>query len=118
MKAYFFFFAIFALAAGSFWGARQKLNRILLAWSVPVIVFLAYFSTMKSFQYMLPVGIPLYCGALLFPVITDNPPNSKWPGFLAKPQAGKVIWGITLAFFTSQLIINLVILVLFAQRGR
>jgi hypothetical protein len=118
MKAYFFFFAIFALAAGSFWGARQKLNRILLAWSVPVVVFLAYFSTMKSFQYMLPVGIPLYCGALLFPAIAEAPPGSKWLGFLAKPQAGKIAWGVTLAFFVSQLIINLVILVLFAQRGR
>jgi len=118
MKAYFFYFAVFALAAGSLWGAMKKLNRILLAWSVPVIIFLAYFSTMKSFQYMLPVGIPLYCGALLFPAIAGAPPGSKWLGFLAKPQAGKIIWGITLAFFTSQLIINLVILVLFAQRGR
>lgn len=118
MKAYFFFFAIIALAAGSLWGPRKRLNRILLAWSLPVIVFLAYFSTMKSFQYMLPVGIPLSCGALLFPAIAEASPGSKWLSFLAKPQAGKIAWGVTLAFFASQLIINLVILVLFAQRGR
>jgi hypothetical protein len=118
MKEPFFFFAIFALAAGSLWGSRKRLNRILLAWSLPVIIFLAYFSTMKSFQYMLPVGIPLYCGAMLFPAITDEPPNPKWPGYLSKPQAGKIAWGVTLAFFASQLVINLVILALFAQRGR
>ena len=70
MKAYFFFLATIAVAAGSLWGPWKKLNRILLAWCLPVTLFLAYFSAMKSFQYMLPVAIPLYCGAALFPEIT------------------------------------------------
>ncbi len=118
MKAYFFFFTAFALVAGSLWGSKKTLNRILLAWCLPVTIFLAYFSAMKSFQYMLPVGVPLYCGAFLFPTITENPPTSKWLRFLAKPLTRKIIQGVTLAFFASQFIINLVILVLFAQRGR
>ncbi len=67
MKAYFFYFAVFALAAGSLWGAMKKLNRILLAWSVPVIIFLAYFSTMKSFQYMLPVAHTALLRGAAFP---------------------------------------------------
>ena len=118
MKAYFFFFATFALVAGSLWGSRKALNRILLAWCLPATIFLAYFSAMKSFQYMLPVGIPLYCGAFLFPAIAENPTYPKWLSFLAKPLTRKIIWWVTLAFFASQFIINLVILVLFAQRGR
>ncbi len=118
MKAYFFFFAAFALPAGALWGSRKALNRLLLAWCLPVILFLAYISTMKSFQYMLPVGIPLYCGAFLFPAITENPPTLKWLSFLAKPLAREIIRGVTLAFFISQLVINLIILYLFAVRGR
>jgi hypothetical protein len=118
MKAYFFFFAYLALAAGALWGSRKKLNRILLAWSLPVTLFLAYYSAMKSFQYMLPVAIPLYCGAALFPEITGDRSTPKWLGFLAKPFIRKIIWGFTLAFFASQLIVSLVILYLFALRGR
>ena len=118
MKAYFFFFAYFALVAGSLWGSRKALNRILLAWCVPTTIFLAYFSAMKSLQYMLPVAIPLYCGAFLFPTITENPTNSKWLAFLAKPLTRKIVWGVTLAFLASQFIVNLVILVIFVHRGR
>ena len=93
MKAYFFFFASFAMAAGALWGSRKKLSRILLAWSLPVTLFLAYFSTMKSFQYMLPVAIPLYCGAALFPEITGNTPYPKWLGFLENRLPGKLPGG-------------------------
>ncbi len=118
MKAYFFFFAILALAAGALLGSRKALNRLLLAWCVPVILFLAYVSTMKSFQYMLPVGIPLYCGAFLFPAIAENPTYPKWLNFLAKPLTREIIRGVTLAFFISQLVVNLIILYLFAVRGR
>lgn len=118
MKAYFFFFAFFALGSGALWGSKKMLSRFLLAWCVPATIFLVYFSATKNFQYLLQVAIPLYCGAFLFPNITDNPPNSKWLAFLAKPLTRKIVWGITLAFFASQFIINLVILVLFAQRGR
>jgi hypothetical protein len=118
MKADLFFFAVLALVMGSVWGSQKTLNRIILAWSAPVVVFLAYFSAMKSFQYMLPVGIPLYMGAFLFPAMTDSPGDSKWGTFLAKPLTKKIAWWITLAFFAGQFVVNLVILVLFAQRGR
>jgi hypothetical protein len=118
MQGYFFFFAFFALGFGSFWGSKKVLNRFLLGWCLPATIFLAYFSAMKSFQYMLPVGIPLYCGAFLFPNITDNPPFSKSLAFLSRPLTRKIIWGITLALFASQLIVNLIILYLFVIRGR
>jgi len=118
MKGYFFFFAYIALVAGSLLGTKQYLNRILLAWCVPTTIFLVYFSAMKNFQYLLPLAIPLFCGAFLFPNISEIPPNSKWYPFLGKPLSRKIIRGVTIVLFASQLIINLVILYLLAVRGR
>jgi hypothetical protein len=118
MKGYFFFFAIFALAAGSLWGSRVRLNRILLGWCAVTVIFLAYFVALKNFQYMLPVALPLYCGALLFPAVTEGPPGQKQPAFLVWPTTRRAVRRITLLLFGSQLGINLVILVLYAVRGR
>ena len=117
MKAYFFYFAYFSLAAGSIWGSRKYLSRILLAWSVAISIFLVYFSAMKNFQYMLPVAVPLFIGASLLAGITQGNGDSKWAGWLSKPITRKIVVGVTAAFFASQLIINLVILYLFAVRG-
>jgi hypothetical protein len=117
MKGYFFFFAYFALAAGSLWGARKYLNRILLAWCVPATIFLVYFSAMKNFQYTLPVAIPLYCGAFLLHSLGEAGTYPKWLAFLQKSLTRKIILGITVAFFASQFVINIIILYLFAIRG-
>jgi len=116
MHAYFFFFTALALAAGSLLGSRKALNRILLGWSAPALFFLVYFVAMKNFQYMLPVVAPLYCGAALFPCITEGSPGG--PAFLARPLTGKIVQWLTIAFFASQFAVNLVILVLYAIRGR
>lgn len=118
MKPYFFFFAIFSLAIGSLMGNRKYLNRILLAWSAATVFFLAYFVAMKNFQYMLPVVAPLYCGAFLFPSITEGGATLPWLAFLQKPLARKIAQGITIAFIASQFVINLIILYLYVVRGR
>jgi hypothetical protein len=117
MKGYFFFFAYIALAAGSIWGSRKYFCRILLAWCVATTIFLVYFSAMKNFQYMLPMAIPLFCGAFLFPSITEISTYSKWFAWLGKSLTRKIFVAVTTALFASQLIINLVILYLFAVRG-
>jgi hypothetical protein len=116
MKGYFFFFAFFSLMAGSLWGTRKFLNRILLAWCVPTTIFLVYFSAMKNFQYLLPMAIPLYCGAFLFPDNTEINLNSKWLSFLEKPLTRKIVWGVTITLFAGQFIINLIILYLYWSR--
>jgi hypothetical protein len=67
---------------------------------------------------MLPVALPLYCGALLFPAVTEGPPGQKQPAFLVWPTTRRAVRRITLLLFGSQLGINLVILVLYAVRGR
>ena len=117
MKGYFFYFSIFALIAGSLWGARVRLNRILLGWCAVTTFFLTYFVALKNFQYMLPLAIPLYCGAFLFPAVTAGNPDTKWGAFLARPGTRKVVWGITILMFASQFVINLVILGLYVIRG-
>ena len=73
---------------------------------------------MKNFQYMLPVVVPLYCGAFLFPSATEG--SAVLPGlaFLQKPLAHKVVRGVTIAFIASQFVINLIILYLYVVRGR
>jgi hypothetical protein len=118
MKPYFFFFAVFALVVGSIMGSRKTLNRILLAWSAATVFFLAYFVAMKNFQYMLPVVAPLYCGAFLFPSITEGGAAVPWLAFLQKPLARKLAQGLTIAFIASQFVINLIILYLYVVRGR
>ena len=118
MKGYFFYFSIFALVAGSLWGSRAALNRILLGWCAVTALFLAYFVALKNFQYMLPLALPLYCGAFLFPAVTEVPPTSKWRTFLGRPATRKTVGWITLLMFASQFVINLIILGLYALRGR
>lgn len=118
MKGYFFYFSFLALIAGSLWGSRRYLNRVLLGWCAATAIFLIYFVAMKNFQYMLPLAVPLYCGAFLFPASMDIDPNPKGVSFLTEPPARKIIRGLTIAIFLSQFIVNLVILYLYLIRGR
>jgi len=118
MKEYFFFFAVFALIAGSIVGSRKYLNRILLAWSAPTVFFLAFFVAMKNFQYMLPVVIPLYCGAFMFPSVTEGSPSRPGLTFMEKPLARKIVQGVTITFVASQFVINLIILYFNVMRWR
>ncbi|MGD0879675.1 MAG: glycosyltransferase family 39 protein [Anaerolineales bacterium] len=118
MKSYFFFFAVFALVTGSLLGSRKYLNRILLAWSAVTVVFLAYSVAMKNFQYMLPVVLPLYGGAFLFPSITEGSAILPGLAFLEKPMTQKIVQWVTVAFIASQFVINLIILYLYVARGR
>jgi hypothetical protein len=110
MKGYFFFFSFFALLVGSLWGSRVTLSRILLAWCAPTALFLIYFVALKNFQYMLPLAVPLYCGALLLPAVLDESPAPQRLPFLAKPLTKKILRGMIYALFASQFIINLVLL--------
>jgi hypothetical protein len=111
MKPFFFFFAVIALLLGSLWGSRKTLSRLVLAWSVVVAIFLFNFSAMKAFQYMLPLMLPLFLGALLFPSPAEIFSNSKPPAFLASPLTRKVLWGIPILVFSIQFIINIGIII-------
>ena len=51
------------LAAGCIWGPNRAANRLLLAWSVPLSLYLFYFVAPKPDHYWLPVMLPLFSAA-------------------------------------------------------
>jgi hypothetical protein len=108
MRGYFFYFAFFALAAGALVGSATTLNRILLSWCAVTTIYLVNFLAVKSFQYMLPMIIPLYAGAFLFPAIAGGKPIPGKLAFLSHPRMYKLLLVITIGMFTSQFIFNLI----------
>jgi hypothetical protein len=118
MKSYLFFFSFLALLAASFWGPRTTLARLVLGWCLVTSTFLAYFVAIKNFQYMLPLAAPLLCAPFLLPSIIQPASGREQPAWLAKPLTARIVWGLTIAMVGSQWIINLVILGLYAIRGR
>jgi hypothetical protein len=106
-QSYFFFFLFFALAAGSLWGSETYLNRLLLAWCVVVAGYLIYFVAVKSYQYMLPLMVPLYSGAFLFPEVATVSGQARWHKILGHPRTKPILWTITALLCGSQFIVNL-----------
>src|SRR5450759_467636 len=51
------------LAAGCIWGPNRAANRLLLAWGVPLSLYLFYFVAPKPDHYWLPVMLPLFSSA-------------------------------------------------------
>ena len=110
MKPFFFFFSFFTLFIGSIWGKRKYLYRLLLAWSIPTGFFLIYFTAMKSFQYMLPLMIPLFLGGLMSTSLIVSEQDSKTQSLLKKPLIQKTLWLIIVLICFIQFSINFFIL--------
>jgi hypothetical protein len=117
MKPFFFFFAVFSLLVTSLWGARKTLSRLILAWSVATASFLVSFAAMKNFQYMLPLMMPLFLGALLFPFLAGDRPDANIPALLKKPLTYKILWGVTGIVCLVQFIINCSIVINSSMMG-
>ena len=111
MQPFFFFFAVLALVLGSLWGSRKTINRLVLAWSAATGYYLMTFSAMKNFQYMLPLMMPLFLGALMFPSLAKADPDSNQSAYFRKPWVGKVLWAITIVVVLAQFVINLDIVI-------
>jgi len=107
MQDFFFYFCVFAGLAGSLIGREKMLNRLIMAWCVVVGTYLVGWIAVKSFQYMLPMMIPLYACAFMFPRLAGGHDYPSWLSFLARPRAGMVLWGITLAMLAAQFIFNI-----------
>ena len=110
MNSFFFFFSFLALLVGSLWGTRKYLNRLILAWSLPVTYFIVNFSAMKSFQYMFPIMIPLFLGVFLSFSLPDGKQESGELAFFNKQWVRWIVWGITGIFLLLQFVININIL--------
>ena len=111
MQPFFFFFAVVSLLAGSLWGNRKTINRLILAWSAATGFYLINFSAMKNFQYMLPLMMPLFLGALMFPSLAQGGLDPNLPAFFRNPLTGKVLWAITILVVLAQFTINLDIVI-------
>jgi hypothetical protein len=111
MQPFFFFFAVLALVIGSLWGSRKSINRLILAWSAASGFYLINFSVMKNFQYMLPLMMPLFLGAFMFPSLAETGPDSDLPSFFRNPLVGKVLWALTILVVLAQFAINLDIVI-------
>jgi hypothetical protein len=78
---------------------------------VVVAIFLFNFTAMKAFQYMLPLMMPLFLGAFLFPAPAEFNQNLKALAFLTGSLTRKVLWGIPILVFSIQFIINIGIII-------
>lgn len=73
------------LVIGGFSGRRQSINRLILAWCVPIGIYVLWFVSPKPDHYLLPVILPLASGVLsainLLTVWLSRP--EKWKQALA-----------------------------------
>ena len=109
MKPFFLGFASISVVLGSFFGSRKTLNRLILAWSLAAGFFLVNFAAMKNFVYLMPLMMPLFLGAALFPSLMDGLSLNGKMAFLNHPVTTKIGIGITLIFFLVQFVINTII---------
>jgi hypothetical protein len=107
MQDFFFYFSCFALVAGSLVGTQKTLNRLILAWSSVVGIFLVGWIAVKSFQYLLPLMIPLYGGAFLFPAIAGAERYPMPLQFLANSKVKQILIGIVIVLTAVQFYFNL-----------
>jgi hypothetical protein len=107
MHPWFFFFAFTALALGSLWGSQVYLNRLLLAWCLVTAVYLVEFVAVKSYQYMMPLMLPLYAGGFLLPALADSSAGLRGPAWLTHPVTRRWLWGLLLLTVIGQFAVNI-----------
>lgn len=107
MQDFFFYFSVFAVLVGFLLGTSSYLNRLILAWCAVIGVYLVGWIAVKSFQYMLPLMIPLYAGAFLFPHIAGADQYPPMLGFLADPKAKRILKTILIVLVLIQFFFNL-----------
>lgn len=109
MQDFFFYFSCFALITGSLLGTQKTLNRLILAWCSVTGIFLVGWIAVKSFQYLLPLMIPLYGAAFLFPTIAGGEHYPKPLQFLLDPKAKAVLIGVVVLLTAVQFYFNLML---------
>jgi hypothetical protein len=102
---WFLAFLVLSAGATSLWGKERLFPAVLLGWAVVMAAYLVYFVAVKSYQYMLPLFVPLYGAALLLPSIFDAGSHlpERWKSHAVQVAA----WGLTLAACAVQLVLNL-----------
>jgi len=104
MSPWFFFFAFGALILGSLWGSQTYLNRLLLGWCLVTGIYLIYFVAVKSFQYMMPLMLPLYASGFMFPGLANG---HNGPAWLSSPNTRRLMSFILLLMVVIQFAVNI-----------
>ena len=107
MHDIFFYFCVFAAIVGSLIGSQKYLNRLILGWCLIVGGYLILFVAKKSFQYMLPMMVPFYGVAFLFPGLADGDHYPDWLNFLTKPYTKRILIIIMLVMLIGQTLFNI-----------
>ena len=108
LQEYYFFFCYLALGIYAFVGQRRLLAQMLLAWCVPLALFLIYFIAAKSYWWMMELFIPLYPAPFLLLSLTSEKENSTVSGFLQKTKLSTLVWVVVLLACSGQFVINLI----------
>lgn len=116
MEPYFFFFAFFALLAGSLLGSARPLNRLFLSWCLVLAVYLIGFVAVKRYHYMLPLMVPLSAAPFLLPSLAGGWLPRRL-SFLGKPAASLVLWVVTAGVYLSQFVFNLITILTSSAMG-
>src|SRR5690606_27505768 len=79
------------LILGCFFGGRENLNRIILAWAVPIGIYVLWFVSPKPDHYLLPLMVPMSSAVLtLINAISPWLAEKDW-----RQYAG---WGLVFLF--------------------
>lgn len=108
LQEYYFFFCFTALAICSFLGKRKLTAHILLAWCIPLLVFLINFIAAKSFWWMMELLIPLYPAPFLLLQLVEDNESKPAKGLLSKVALKQLTWALVIAVCGSQFVINIV----------
>ncbi|HTX78834.1 MAG TPA: hypothetical protein VMC62_04160, partial [Longilinea sp.] len=102
---WFLAFLVISAGAAALLSKERLFPAVLLGWAVVMAGYLVYFVAVKSYQYMLPLFVPLYGAALLLPSVFDV--GSRLPERWMSHAVQVVAWGVTLAACAVQLVLNL-----------
>lgn len=102
---YCFFFLIFSLAAGSFYGDNRLTHQVTFLWVAAITGYLIFFVAVKSTQYVLPALLPLMASIFSLPILLQDRMNTNKR---ISRQMVRIVWIAVIAVFLSQLIINLI----------
>ena len=82
------------LVFGCFWGAHKEINWLILAWCIPIGIYVLWFVSPKPDHYLLPLMLPLYSAVLSLVGLLE-----RW---FAEPEKWKKVIAIAgLTAFTA-----------------
>jgi len=102
---WFLVFLVVSAGVAALLSKERLFPAVLLGWAAVMAGYLVYFVAVKSYQYMLPLFVPLYGSALLLPSVFEagNRLPERWKSHAVQVAA----WGITLVVCTAQIALDL-----------